>query len=41
MDPAIDEKVLAALESWHFHPATRDGIPIPSKQDVHYHFKPS
>ena len=41
MDAAIDEKVLAALESWHFHPATRDGIPIPSKQDVHYHFKPS
>lgn len=41
MSPAIDEKVLLALESWHFHPATRDGIPIPSKQDVHYHFKPS
>ena len=41
MTPAIDEKVLLALESWHFHPATRDGIPIPSKQDVHYHFKPS
>jgi TonB family protein len=41
MSPSIDEKVLVALESWHFHPATRDGIPIPSKQDVHYHFKPS
>jgi TonB family protein len=38
---AIDEKVLLALDSWHFHPATRDGVPIPSKQDVHYHFKPS
>jgi TonB family protein len=41
MSPAIDQKVLLALESWRFHPATRDGIPIPSKQDVHYHFKPS
>jgi TonB family protein len=41
MTPAIDQKVLLALESWHFHPATRDGVPIPSKQDVHYHFKPS
>jgi TonB family protein len=40
MGPAIDGKVLAALESWHFHPATRDGVPIPSKQDVVYHFKP-
>ena len=41
MSPSIDQKVLLALDSWHFHPATRDGIPIPSKQDVHYHFKPS
>lgn len=40
MGPAIDGKVLAALENWHFHPATRDGVPIPSKQDVVYHFKP-
>jgi TonB family protein len=36
----IDAKVLAALENWHFHPATRDGVPIPSRQDVVYHFKP-
>jgi len=41
INPAIDERVLVALDSWHFHPATRDGVPIPSKQDVHYHFKPS
>ena len=41
MGLAIDRKVLLALETWHFHPATRDGIPIPSRQDVHYHFKPS
>ncbi len=41
INPAIDQRVLVALESWRFHPATRDGVPIPSKQDVHYHFKPS
>jgi TonB family protein len=40
MGPAIDATVLAALENWHFHPATRDGVPIPSRQDVVYHFKP-
>jgi len=34
----IDQRVLAALEKWHFAPATRNGVPIPSKQDVHYHF---
>jgi TonB family protein len=38
MGPAIDQRVLAALEKWHFAPATRNGVPIPSKQDVHYHF---
>jgi len=35
---AIDARVLAALEKWQFRPATRNGVPIPSKQDVHYHF---
>jgi TonB family protein len=34
----IDGRVLAALEKWHFAPASKDGMPIPSKQDVHYHF---
>lgn len=34
----IDQKVLAALEGWRFRPATRDGLPIPSRQDVHFHF---
>lgn len=37
-NPAVDQKVLAALGNWHFLPATRNGVPIPSKQDVHYHF---
>jgi TonB family protein len=40
MGPALDSTVLAALENWFFHPATRDGVPIPSRQDVVYHFKP-
>lgn len=34
---AIDARVLAALENWRFRPATKDGVPIPSKQDVYYH----
>lgn len=36
--PAVDTRVLAALADWRFRPATRDGIAIPSKQDVYYHF---
>lgn len=35
---AVDAKVIAALADWRFRAATRDGAPIPSKQDVYYHF---
>jgi TonB family protein len=38
LGPAIDQKVLAALETWRFTPASKNGVPIPSKQDVYYHF---
>ena len=38
MGPQVDQRVLAALQEWHFSPATKNGVPIPSKQDVHYHF---
>jgi TonB family protein len=36
--PAIDSKVLEALDSWRFRPAMRNGVAIASKQDVYYHF---
>jgi protein TonB len=39
LTPAVDLKVLAALEAWHFQPATRNGVAISSKQDVSYHFR--
>lgn len=35
----IDTKCMAALENWHFHPATRNGSPIPSKQDAIFPFR--
>src|SRR5437868_2648688 len=38
LTPEIDTKVMASLQNWHFRPATRDGRPIASKQDVHYHY---
>jgi protein TonB len=38
MGHGIDEKVIAALRDWRFRPATRNGIAIPSKHDVHFHF---
>jgi TonB family protein len=39
LGPKLDEKVMAALESWHFHPATRNGVAIASKQDAIFHFR--
>jgi TonB family protein len=35
----LDEKVLAALENWRFHPATKNGVAIASKQDAIFHFR--
>jgi protein TonB len=34
----IDEKVIAAARAWHFHPATRNGVAVLSKQDYRFHF---
>ena len=39
MGPKLDEKFLAALESWRFQPATRNGVAIASKQDAIFHFR--
>ena len=38
LGPSIDARVLGALEKWHFTPASKNSVPIPSKQDVYYHF---
>lgn len=34
----VDERVIAVLRDWRFRPATRNGVAIPSKHDVHFHF---
>jgi outer membrane biosynthesis protein TonB len=39
LGPGIDNRCLAALDNWHFHPATHNGSPIPSKQDAIFPFK--
>jgi TonB family protein len=39
LGPDIDNKCLAALENWHFRPATQNGSPIASKQDAIFPFK--
>ena len=39
LGPDIDSQCLAALENWRFRPATRNGAPIPSKQDAIFPFR--
>jgi TonB family protein len=39
MGSQIDTKCLAALDKWKFQPATRNGVPIASKQDAIFPFK--
>jgi TonB family protein len=39
MGPKLDEKALTALDGWRFHPATRNGVAIASKQDAVFHFR--
>src|SRR5579863_2743504 len=39
LGPDIDTKCLAALENWRFRPVTRNGAPIPSKQDAIFPFR--
>lgn len=34
----IEDKVLAVLRSWHFRPATQNGVTIASQHIVHFHY---
>ena len=40
MGTEIDNKCLAALGKWRFQPAMKNGVPIASKQDAIFPFKP-
>ena len=35
----IDESVIATVQSWVFHPATKDGTPVVSEQELHFHYE--
>jgi protein TonB len=36
----IETSVIGTLKTWTFHPATKDGTPIASVQELHFHFGP-
>lgn len=38
LSQSIDQRVMASILRWHFRPATKNSVPMASKQDVYYHF---
>jgi protein TonB len=37
--PAIDQAVIATVKQWLFTPATKDGMPVASEQEFHFHYE--
>ena len=37
----VDEAVMATVQQWTFHPATRNGQPVPSEQELLFHYERS
>ncbi|WP_158793285.1 energy transducer TonB [Granulicella sp. L60] len=35
----VDESVIATVQQWTFHPATKDGQPVASEQELHFHYE--
>lgn len=34
----VDDTVIATIQGWTFHPATRNGIPVASEQELLFHY---
>ncbi len=41
LGPDIDQTVIATVHQWTFHPATKDGQPVASEQELHFHYERS
>ena len=39
LGPAIDNVVIATVKEWSYTPATRHGVPVASKQELHFHYE--
>ena len=41
LGPAIDNVVIATVKQWSYTPATRNGVPVVSEQELHFHYERS
>ena len=39
LEPSIDQAVIATVKQWLFTPATKDGVPVSSEQEFHFHYE--
>jgi len=39
LGPAIDNAVIATVKQWSYTPATKNGVPVPSEQELHFHYE--
>jgi protein TonB len=35
----IDQDVIATVQQWHYTPAMKNGIPVSSEQELHFHYE--
>jgi protein TonB len=39
LGPTIDSEVIQTVNQWVYTPATKDGVPVPSVQELHFHYE--
>jgi periplasmic protein TonB len=39
LGPAIDAEVIQTVNQWVYTPATKDGVPVPSVEELHFHYE--
>jgi protein TonB len=39
LGPAIDNVVIATVNQWVYTPAMKDGVPVPSVEELHFHYE--
>jgi protein TonB len=37
----VDETVIATVQQWHYTPAMKNGVPVVSEQELHFHYERS
>lgn len=39
LSETIDQSVIATVQGWSYSPATKDGVPVSSEQELHFHYE--